>query len=97
MELRVVSFSEKKKRGCNYCKDMELTRDHSGIRTGCKHNKCPYHALDNHDSYEEFMKSEDSRILVQEFFQTMPSCYELANGNAQVRKIYSGSESELHL
>jgi hypothetical protein len=97
MALRVVPFGEKKKRGCKYCKDMKLTRDFTGIRTGCPHQECPYHALDSHDSYEEFMKSEDSRIHVQEFFQTMPSVYELANGNAQVRKIFSGSDDELHL
>lgn len=97
MVFRVVPLSEKKKRGCRYCKDMKLTRDFSGIRTGCPHDKCPYHSLDNHESYEEFMESADSRILVQEFFQTMPSVYELANGNAQVRKIFSRSDDELHL
>lgn len=93
MGMRVVPLSEKKKRGCKYCKDMKLTRDSTGIRTGCPHYECPYHSLDSHDTYEEFMASDDAKILVDGFFQTTASCYELSNANATVRKVFSGKEN----
>ena len=95
--MRVVSFREKKKRGCWYCTDAQKTKDHGCIRTGCPHDVCPYHVLDKYDTYEEFLESEDSKILVGEFFQSKPSCYELSNGNVTVNQIYGGGKQELHL
>jgi hypothetical protein len=66
---------------------MQKTRDAGYFRTGCPHDECSYHVLDKYDTYEEFMASEDSKILVDGFFQTTASCYELANGNIAVKQI----------
>lgn len=97
--MRVVPLREKTKRGCAYCKDMELKRIPSkgGVRTSCPHDECPYHCLDKYDTYEEFMASEDAKILVDGFFQTVPSIYELSNANTQVKQIYRESESRVFL
>lgn len=89
--MRVVPPFEKKKRGCIYCKDMKPTRNRGLIRTGCPFDECPYHVLDKYDTYEQFMASEDSRILVDEFFQTKASRYELSNGNVTVKDIFKGA------
>lgn len=92
-KMRVVPPYEKKKRGCAFCKDMGHTRTGGGLRIGCPHDECPYHVLDKYDSYEQFMASEDSKILVDGFFQTVASCYELQNGNATVNEIFRGAGS----
>ena len=86
--MRVLPLREKKKRGCRYCHEMKMINDHSNIRTNCPHDKCPYHVLDKYDTYEEFMASEDSKILVDGFFQTTASCYELSSGKIAIKKIY---------
>jgi hypothetical protein len=39
------------------------------------------------------MASEDSRILVDGFFQTAASCYDLANGNAVVVDVFKNTYS----
>lgn len=99
LKMRPVSLREKNKRGCAYCKDMELKRIPSkgGVRTCCPHDKCPYNALDKYDTYEDFMASDDAKILVDGFFQTVPSIYDLSNGNAQVKSIYRESASRVFL
>ncbi len=47
-------------------------------RYTCPHKECPYKVLDKYETYEDFLDSEDSKILVPEFFQTNADCYELA-------------------
>lgn len=49
--MRVVSKEEKKKRGCIYCRD----RRKGGM---CKHNECPYHELDEYETYEDFFEAQ---------------------------------------
>lgn len=89
--LRVVNFKEKKQRGCWYCTNKQVTKDMGSIRTACPYKVCPYRELDKYDSYEEFLGSDDSKILVDGFFHTSASCYELANGNVTVKQIYGGT------
>lgn len=86
--MRKIPLREKKKRGCQYCNDMQMTCDRGEMRTSCPHDECIYHVLSKYDSYDEFMASDDSKILVDGFFQTVPNCYELANGNITVKQIY---------
>lgn len=99
LKMRPVSLREKNKRGCAYCKDMKLHRIPAagGVRTCCPHDKCPYQALDKYDTYEDFMASDDAKILVDGFFLTVPSIYELSNGNTQVKQIYRQGESRVIL
>ena len=66
--MRVVSIFEKKKRGCPYCLHVETGRFDGCVRTACPYYKCPFTVLDKYKTYEEFMASEDSKILVDEFF-----------------------------
>lgn len=95
-EMRVVPVFEKKQRGCVYCMEVQMTKSKGCRRCGCPHDVCPYEILDKYESYEQFMASEDSKILVDGFFQTTASCYDLANGNATVkdvfRRAYSGHD-----
>lgn len=64
--MRFLTVAEKAKRGCAYCTDMEYkysTRS-SGIRITCPHAECAYKVLDKYDTYEDFMKSKDSKINI---------------------------------
>ena len=93
LKMRPMSLREKNKRGCAVCEDMEVHRVFDVVRTCCPHDQCPYHVLDKYDTYEEFMASDDAKILVDGFFQTVPSIYEMSSGNAQVKKIYRDDAS----
>lgn len=66
--MRMVPPYEKRKRGCQYCLHAKRVRDFGEFRSGCQYNECPYTVLDKYESYEAFMESEDSKILVAEFF-----------------------------
>jgi hypothetical protein len=72
---------EKKKRGCIYCKHVVKKKRGKAWRANCPFDECPYHVLDGYKTFDEFMASEDSRIQVAEFFQTVPSVYELGSSN----------------
>ena len=89
-----IPLHKKTKRGCAYCADAERSKNGQGYCYTCKHDECPYRVLDKYDSYEEFMASEDARILVTEFFQTAASCYDLMNGNVVARKYFAKRESD---
>lgn len=89
--MRVISKDEKIKRGCIYCIHIKKFRNHDGVRSGCQFDECPYTVLDKYESYEEFMASEDSRIPVDEFFQTAADCYTLATPyKTQKRRSFDG-------
>lgn len=75
-QVRVVKLQEKKQRGCQYCMDMKRVRLGKYYCTGCPYPECKYHELDNYETYEEYMESEDCRILVTEFFETVAQCYD---------------------
>ena len=78
-DVRFLKRHEMKQRGCEYCIDRITGLDESEkIRKGCIHTKCPYKVLDNYETYDDFLASEDSLIIVPEFFQTNADCYELA-------------------
>lgn len=95
-KMRVVPSFEKKQRGCQYCFDMRKEHYKGANRIACPHDECPFHVLDKYETYEKFMASEDSRILVDGFFQTAASCYELASESAIVRDVYRNACSGLH-
>ncbi len=91
-KLRLVSLYERKQRGCTYCNDVVYRGVRGSNRLACPLDKCPYKVLEKYETYEEYMASEDCRILVDGFFQNVASCYELGNGNTQVRQIFGGKE-----
>lgn len=93
-EMHIIPSYVKKQRGCQYCADVgHIRAGNHGMRFACPHDECPYHVLDKHETYEKFMASEDSRILVDGFFQTAASCYDLANGNAVVVDVFKNTYS----
>lgn len=70
--MRKLKKSELYKRGCLYCMDMVsvfVERGKYGSKS-CPHEECPYKVLDKYETYNDFMKSEDSKILVDEFFDS---------------------------
>lgn len=95
-KMRKVLGFEKKQRGCQYCADMKLGRFDGESRTCCPFAVCPYHVLDKYKSYEDFMASEDSKILVNEFFSTIASCYDLAMPRTPNRG-FSDGDSRVNL
>jgi hypothetical protein len=77
--MRTIPNFEKKKRGCIHCYDAKRKMYGTSERVTCPYDECPYRVLDKYDTYEEFMKSEDSRIMVNSYFSTVASAYELAS------------------
>lgn len=63
--MRTVGLAEKKKRGCFYCLDY---KSRHGKRV-CIHEECPYHELDDFESYNDFIKSKPP--LWAEFFEKL--------------------------
>lgn len=90
-KMRAIPCYEKRKRGCTCCHDVVLKKKGKAFTVYCPHKECPYHVLDKYDSYEQFMASEDSKILVDGFFDTVAGCYTLANGNATVKDVLHNS------
>lgn len=66
--MRKVHATERNKRGCRYCSDMVIAGS-GAIRTSCPHEQCPYHVLEKYETYEDYMASEDSKILGMVFPQ----------------------------
>lgn len=50
--MRKVAYKERKKRGCVYCTEHRVRR-----YIYCKHNECPFHELDGHKTYNDYLKS----------------------------------------
>lgn len=53
------------KRGCHYCLDKI-----KGKYSRCPHMVCPYHELDQYDTYQDFLKST-GRLSVVKILQEM--------------------------
>ena len=95
--MRIVPGYEKKQRGCPYCKHMNV-KNFSGVtRTACPFMNCPYDVLDKYNTYEEFMASEDSKILVNEFFATVATVYELSSNHAKTKSLFTDGSSKCFL
>ena len=60
--MQEVDNLMKKQRGCFYCLDYQKRR-YKGVRKRvCIHDQCPYHELDKHKSYREYLKNEAPKI-----------------------------------
>ena len=87
-----------KKRGCDFCADMVKARDEQGkLHKACTHDKRPYKVLDKYETYDEFLKSEDSRILVAQFFETAANCYTLGRISKKPQKMFSDGDKRTTL
>lgn len=95
--VRVVPYYEKKQRGCQYCLHTKHARDFHGIRTGCPFAECPFEVLDKYESYEAFMASEDSKILVDEFFTNNDWSVALTSNPNTPKKIFSDGDGKVGL
>ena len=63
--MRKLSKDEVKKRGCEYCMDSNKFKT-LGYQRSCKYDACPYHELDDYDTYDDYLKSE-TELLVFNF------------------------------
>lgn len=86
---RLLTLYEMRQRGCKFCKNVTTARNLYGDRTACPFDECPYKVLDKYNSYEEFMASEDSKILVPEFFSSVSGFYDCPKRNASSKRLYS--------
>ena len=77
-KVRCLKRHEIDQRGCLICADMRTAGTGKESHLACLHDECPYKVLDKYESYDEFFASEDSMILVPEFFKTAADCYEMA-------------------
>ena len=61
--MRYLTECNPEKRGCYYCLNTKLlSADNGYSRRYCIHDKCPYHVLDKYDTYEDYVKSPESKI-----------------------------------
>lgn len=92
IEVRKQTKAEIIKRGCEWCTDRKRARSTDGVvRYGCIYSKCPYTILDKYETYDEFLDSDDSKIITPEFFQTVADCYDLAQVRDNSYQLYVGS------
>ena len=92
---RFVSLYEKKQRGCLYCIHSTRKMKRGENRTACPFEECPYSVLDKYNSYEEFMASEDSKILVTEFFKTVATVYEFSASPCKTKVLFSDGDGRI--
>lgn len=70
--MRLLKADEKRKRGCIYCENVKraYVPSYAGMRQTCPYTECPYTVLDKYDTYEDFMKSDDSKIRIADLLGT---------------------------
>lgn len=95
--MRVLTLYEKKKHGCPYCLNVTTLRAGGEIRNACPFDKCQYPVLDKYESYEQFMASEDSKIMVTEFFTSVADCYELSSCGHSPTRVFSDGDRRVNL
>ena len=94
--MRVVPYFEKTQRGCPYCLHMNVKNFSGTTRTACPYDECPFIVLDKYNTYEEFMASEDSKILVNEFFATVATVYEFSANPCKTKCLFSDGDARVH-
>lgn len=92
--MRVIPLYEKRQRGCQYCMDMKTIRHEGMTRTACPYGKCKYKVLDKYESYEEYMRSEDCQIQVDEFFKSFTGYAELFKSGRALRSSFSDGDDK---
>lgn len=60
--MRFLTFDEKEQRGCVYCLNIKASQVGYRTRNLCPYEECPYHVLDNYETYEDFIESDESKI-----------------------------------
>lgn len=89
---RIMPMYESRQRGCKYCLHVTKGRCKGNNQTACPFEECPFHVLDKYKTYEEFMASEDSKILVNEFFHTVATVYELSANPSKTKCLFSDGD-----
>ena len=67
--IRVLNRNKKetKKRGCWYCANM-VVEQQEGARFAtryCPYDECPYHELDDYESYEQYFKAHGKTSITK--------------------------------
>lgn len=97
-KVRFLKAYEKKQRGCAYCLDMSVLHDESDKpHFTCKHDKCPYTVLDKYETYDEFLASEDSKILVPQFFEAAQELFRLTKISNKPQRMFSDGSGTAYL
>jgi hypothetical protein len=73
---------------------MQLKSYSGKSHTACPFYQCPYTVLEKYSSYEEFMASEDSKILVDEFFVSISRVFE-SSTHRTFNKIFSDGDARV--
>ena len=62
--MRELFLSEITQRGCKYCADKKRVLDERKI-SQCPHDECPYHELDNVETYGEYIHKTNTSGLAR--------------------------------
>ena len=56
--MRILPTQEEIKRGCDYCAHVNDYCAHVNdtVKKVCPYDECPYHELDEFDTYSEYLK-----------------------------------------
>lgn len=64
--MRTLEQKELKKRGCCYCTEYVTNMGWgSSKRNYCKHDVCPFHKLDNYETYKQYLKENPGADLMK--------------------------------
>lgn len=96
--VRLLKKFEKKQRGCDFCLDHRVWKDDADKpHFACIHNECPYKVLDKYETYDEFLASEDSRILVAQFFDLAGEDFKTHKITKRPMRMFSDGSSRIYL
>lgn len=58
--MRFITKKMNHKRGCiSYCADTKMVKHGTRVAYYCKHKCCPYHELDEYESYADYLEATE--------------------------------------
>ena len=64
-EPREIRDTERMQRGCHYCIDSITPIKKINLHRGCPYEECPYHELDDVQTYGEYLMKSDKNGLLK--------------------------------
>lgn len=63
--MRKLLLTDKRKRGCDFCTGMIPWDKTPFNRSGCPYDKCPYHELDDTETYGLYLRKHGDMTVDQ--------------------------------
>ena len=70
-EMRHLTNSELTQRGCAYCAHIKSEKINGIMAKFCPFGECPYHELDEHKSYLDYLKDTYNKQGLQDILKAI--------------------------